>query len=101
MKWKRLSRKNYRYNCLQSIESWMKFSLLSICLLLVSCQKAPNGQQLASEYLDEKNFVPDNTINVQLDSIITGINCLSKLSTSKYFVVDVNYNAKDTNQILI
>jgi hypothetical protein len=70
-------------------------------LLFFGCKQLPTGDELSSEYLDEKNFIADNTINNQLDSIIAGINCLARISSTKHFVLTKQYNSKDTNQILI
>lgn len=79
----------------------MKFKILFIFLLLNACKRPPTGEELMSQFLEEKNFVADNTINNELDSMITGINCLGRISTANYFVLSRQYNSKDTNQVLI
>ncbi len=78
------------------------FSLFSILwLILTSCVKKPNHKDFAINYLREKGYVEDHTIDIKLEQIIKGINILSKQSLNKYFVLDTNYDPTDPDQILV
>lgn len=79
----------------------MSCKWLLIIGLFCGCRQKITGSEIAAQYLEQKNLVPDNTIKVVLDSILPGVNCLIKQYSSRYFVVEEKYNSEDTNQVLL
>jgi hypothetical protein len=78
------------------------FSLfISITLILIGCKSKVSNKDIASNYLIEKGYVADHTIDNELTEVINGINILTKQYLNKTFVTEANYNPTDTNQILV
>ena len=78
------------------------FSLfVAIIFISVGCTNQVSNRDIASNYLIEKGYVEDHTIDKELTEVINGINILSKQYLNKEFVTEANYNAKDINQILV
>lgn len=78
------------------------FSLfIAIIFISVGCTNQVSNKDIASNYLIEKGYVADHTIDKELTEVINGINILTKQYLNKEFVTEANYNAKDINQILV
>src|SRR4051794_37462094 len=80
----------------------MKYRLMILAaVFIVGCRSKQDAKELNAAYLEARNLVADHTIDVTLDSLLPGINCILQNYGSKYFATAKSYNSEDSNQILL
>ena len=75
--------------------------IIAATLLLAGCTNKVSNKEMAANYLSEKGYVADHTMDKELTEVLDGINILAKQYLNKKFVTTANYHPGDTSQILI
>lgn len=81
----------------------MKYFKLLIIFILVleSCSNKNFNKDIAANYLVEKGWVEDHTIDIKIKEVLEGINMMAFQKINKQFVLEDKYNPTDSGQILI
>lgn len=76
----------------------------AVCVLVMlscACSRERKASEITGDLLFKYGFVNDYTTNAVLDSILPALNTMARHAGPRYFVLEKDYSAGDTNQILL